>query len=104
MGRRLLDEHPVLVEAIREIDGLLADLGWPDAAGGSLCDELRRSAMRLLDLHALLASDALQLAAALACCDREPGGFGFVCLDEKLRAAALSQGFEVLPARVATGW
>ena len=58
---------------------------------------LRERAIRLLGLHALSAADALQLAAALEWCDERTTGAGFVCLDERLRAAALREGFDVLP-------
>lgn len=58
---------------------------------------LRERAIRLLGLHALSAADALQLAAALDWCEEQTTGAGFVCLDERLRAAALREGFDVLP-------
>ncbi len=59
--------------------------------------ELRESALRLLDLHPLRAADALQLAAALECCGARPRGFPLVSTDDRLRDAALRQGFDVLP-------
>jgi len=59
---------------------------------------LRFEAMMLLRLHRLRTGDALQLAAALDWADRRPTGLSFVCLDERLRDAALAQGFRVLPA------
>ncbi len=75
-----------------------------------LCDELmtaidfvtpsrpvRERAQRLLGLHVLRASDALQLAAALRWSQDQTKGLSFVCLDEKLRSAAEKEGFEVLP-------
>lgn len=58
---------------------------------------LRERAIRLLGLHALSAADALQLAAALDWCGEQTTGAGFVCLDERLRSAALREGFDVLP-------
>jgi predicted nucleic acid-binding protein len=60
-------------------------------------DELRDRAARLLDLHPLRAADALQLAAALDWCEERTGGAGFVCLDQRLRAAATREGFNVYP-------
>lgn len=63
-------------------------------------DELRSSALRLLAAHALRAADALQLAAALASVRGRPAGKDFVCLDERLRTAAILEGFTVLPAEV----
>lgn len=59
--------------------------------------DLRDEALRLLDLHPLRAADALQLAAALECAGARPRGFPFVCTDQRLRDAAIRQGFDVLP-------
>jgi predicted nucleic acid-binding protein len=61
-------------------------------------NRLRERAGRLLAAHPLRAADALQLAAALAWCDEAPHGTSFVCLDERLRGAARSEGFTILPA------
>lgn len=61
-------------------------------------EEVRRRAGRLLAVHPLRAADALQLAAALLWCENEPTGERFVCLDERLRGAARTEGFTVLPA------
>ncbi len=58
---------------------------------------LRGRAERLLRVHPLRAADALQLAAALIACEENPRTVGFVCLDERLRAAAIAEGFAVLP-------
>lgn len=58
---------------------------------------LRERAGRLLAGHPLRASDALQLAAALIWCDESPQGDTFVCLDERLAAAARREGFTVVP-------
>ena len=63
-----------------------------EPAGG-----LRERAVRLLVFHTLRAADAMQLAAALDWCEEQTTGAGFVCLDERLRAAALLEGFDVLP-------
>jgi uncharacterized protein len=60
-------------------------------------EELRDRAMRLLDLHPLRTADALQLAAALDWCGERTAGAGFVCLDQRLRAAAMREGFDVYP-------
>ena len=56
-------------------------------------DELRRRAGRLLSFHPLRAADALQLAAALVWCEEQPHGEAFVTVDERLREAALKEGF-----------
>lgn len=58
---------------------------------------VRNLAQRLLRTHPLRASDSLQLAAALVAAEDEPGGLGFVCLDERLLAAAQREGFAVAP-------
>jgi hypothetical protein len=57
-------------------------------------------ALRLLGVHPLRAADALQLAAALILVRDDPAGRAFVCLDERLREAALLEGFRVLPESV----
>jgi uncharacterized protein len=60
---------------------------------------VRRRAQRLLDVHALRAADALQLAAALVLVSDRPEGFEFVTLDDRLAEAAESEAFRVvLPA------
>ena len=58
---------------------------------------LRERAGRLLAGHPLRSADALQLAAALVWCDESPQGDAFVCLDDRLAAAARREGFTVLP-------
>jgi len=60
-------------------------------------EPLREQAIRLAKAHELRAGDALQLAAALAWADHKPSGMGFVCLDKRLRAAAVKEGFTVVP-------
>jgi predicted nucleic acid-binding protein len=57
--------------------------------------KVRDTALRLLRTHPLRASDSLQLAAALVAADGEPATLGFVCLDERLAAAAQREGFGV---------
>lgn len=60
-------------------------------------DELRLSIVRVSIRHPLKAADCFQLAAALAWCEGETNGKGFVCLDERLCDAAVDEGFDVLP-------
>ena len=50
-------------------------------------------ARRLLRVHPLKAADALQLAAAIAVAEDEPGSIGFVSLDGRLNEAAGREGF-----------
>jgi hypothetical protein len=45
----------------------------------------------------LRAADSLQLAAALLWTRGRPAGHDLVCLDERLREVAVSEGFAVLP-------
>jgi uncharacterized protein len=59
---------------------------------------VRRTAERLLRVHALRAADSLQLAAALVACDHDPISLDFVCLDTRLAGAARREGFRVLEA------
>ena len=60
-------------------------------------DAVRAKALRLLSVHPLRAADALHLAAALLWARDAPGGKELVCLDERLRDAALLEGFRVVP-------
>lgn len=95
--------------ARRERDGSLAESDA--AAANDQLDELatiwsevipsnqvRAMARRLLRLHTLRAADALQLAAAIIAAEHEPRSLEFVCLDDRLRAAASREGFRVIPA------
>lgn len=59
-------------------------------------EAVRLRAERLLSVHPLRVGDALQLAASLIWA-QEPRGLELVCLDQNLRAAALKEGFSVLP-------
>lgn len=59
--------------------------------------DLRLDAEALLTFHPLKTADALQLAAALLWCEGESGGREFVSLDDRLRQAADTEGFTVLP-------
>jgi hypothetical protein len=59
--------------------------------------EVRENAARALLLHPLRAAGSLQLAAALLWTRGRPAGHDLVCLDERLREAATSEGFAVLP-------
>jgi uncharacterized protein len=61
-------------------------------------NQVRTMARRLLRLHTLRAAHALQLAAAAIAAEHEPRSLEFVCLDDRLRAAASREGFRVVPA------
>ena len=82
----------VLRQALSRLDALVED-----ATMIVPTDPVRRRTRRILATHPLRAADALQLAAALAWCDDDPRDAGFVCLDERLREAALREGFRVFP-------
>lgn len=59
-------------------------------------DEVRVQAARLVDTHVLRTADAFQLGAALHGFENREKP-RFVCLDARLRGAALLEGFDVLP-------
>jgi uncharacterized protein len=63
-------------------------------------EEIREITRRLLQNYPLRAADSLQLAAALIWCDKTPKGHHLVCLDMRLREAAASEGFTVLPLKL----
>lgn len=67
---------------------------WFVIAAGS---QVLERATRLVRIHPLRAADALQLAAALTWAGDSPAGYDFVCLNQRLREAALREGFRVLP-------
>jgi len=69
-----------------------------DVNGIAPTEEVRRRAARLLATHALRAADALQLAAALVWCEDQPADEVLVSLDDRLRDAALREGFLIEPA------
>jgi predicted nucleic acid-binding protein len=57
---------------------------------------VRERAERLLRVHALRATDALQLAAALLSVSEQPRGRSFVTLDDALFEAADREGFDTI--------
>lgn len=57
---------------------------------------VRARALVLLARHDLRAADAAQLGAALLSAEDDPAGMTFVCLDERLAAAADREGLRVL--------
>ena len=62
---------------------------------------LRDTATRLLRVHPLRASDAVQLSSAVIASDREPSAIELVTLDTRLASAARREGFAVLGADAA---
>jgi predicted nucleic acid-binding protein len=61
-------------------------------------EAVRTTAQRLLRVHPLRAADSLQLAAAIVAAEGEAASLEFLCLDERLNAAATREGFPVLAA------
>jgi uncharacterized protein len=57
--------------------------------------DLRDAAIRMLRVHDLRASDALQLAAAYIASERRPANLEFVCRDDRLSRAAEREGFRL---------
>lgn len=76
--------------ALERLDAL-ADR-WHEIQPG---EQLRRTARRLLRVHVLRAADALQLAAAIAASEGDPGSLEIVSLDDRLNQAARREGFAV---------
>ncbi len=58
---------------------------------------LRERAERLLAVHPLRAADAFQLSAALLWARGRTAMHAFISFDTRLRAAAVREGFRVLP-------
>jgi len=85
-----------LAEAAQLLTGLAAAIEAADVVVPG--DEVCARALGLLAVHPLRAADALQLAAALLWCRGRTAGRDFVCMDGRLRTAALLEGFTVLPA------
>jgi len=91
---RLLREGRLAVADVRAAERRLHELrnGWDEVLPGEAC---RRTAERMLRVHALRAADALQLAAALIAADHDPRRLDVVCLDQRLSEAAGKEGFAV---------
>lgn len=83
---------PQREETARRMLQVLQD-AWVEITPG---EEVRRQAGRLLRLHALHASDALQLAAALLWAGTPPGG-EIVVFDHRLAVAARLEGLTPRP-------
>jgi len=76
------------------VDRLAAlELAWAEVQP---TDHLRELAIRLLRVHALRSSDALQLAAAIVAAEGHAGSLTVVSLDERLNLAAEREGLRVV--------
>ena len=78
-------------ELLRRLDALAAQ--WYEVSPGR---RIKVIARRLLRVHPLKAADALQLAAAVAVAEDEPGLIGFVSFDARLNEAAGREGFTLV--------
>jgi predicted nucleic acid-binding protein len=75
-------------EAFQRLDRLAAS--WIEVEPS---EEIKEVARRLLRVHSLRAADALQLAAAYRVSERRPPTLEIVTLDDRIRQAALKEGF-----------
>ncbi len=89
-------ENKITLDEERVFRGLVNALSetWNEICPS---EEARTLSSRLLLRYPLRAADSLQLAAALIWSGNHPEGFEFVCLDARLRDAAQTEGFSVLP-------
>lgn len=71
----------------------ILSLAWHEIPPG---DRVRDTAQMLLRVHDLRAADAFQLAAALQVAEGQAATLDFVCLDSRLSAAAIREGFTVV--------
>ena len=60
-------------------------------------DQVRKRALRLLEVHPLRAADACQLAAALVATQEDPGRLTMLTFDQRLKSSAIKEGFTVNP-------
>ena len=75
-------------EAFGRLDAIRP--AWVEVQPG---DMVRDTARRMLRVHPLRAADALQLAAAWLASEQQPSSLPFVTLDDRLRDAAVREGF-----------
>lgn len=62
-------------------------------------EKVRQRALRLLEVHPLRAADACQLASALVATQEDPERLVIVCFDQRLKNAAMKEGFIVNPIK-----
>lgn len=89
---RLARDGRLEANGLRQAERRLAELreGWHEVVPSEAC---RHTAERMLRVHPLRATDALQLAAALIASDHDPKRLEMVCLDERLSEACRREGF-----------
>ena len=66
-------------------------------------EKVRQRALRLLEVHPLRAADACQLASALVATQEDPDRLVIVCFDQRLKNAAIKEGFIVNPMKDENG-
>lgn len=93
---RLERDGVILWEGFESIAQGLLSL-WQTIDAVTAMDAVKQRARRLLRTHRLRGADALQLGAALLTASDDPPSIPFVCLDDRLAAAARREGFVVLP-------
>ena len=81
-------EEPAAVRAFDRLKQFAA--GWHEIDPS---DAVREAAVRFLRVHPLRAADSLQLAAAFVAAERRPASLEIVTLDDRLGAAARTEGF-----------
>jgi uncharacterized protein len=86
-----------MADAIGRLDALAA--AWQEVQP---VGHIRRTAIRLLRVHALRSADAMQLAAARAAAEDQPETLPVVTLDSRLAEAAQREGFGIV-SPAATG-
>jgi uncharacterized protein len=96
---RQIRDGSLRIEDERQARRVLQQLAdsWSEVQPSEL---LRGTAERLLAVHALTAADALQLAAALHWCQRQPINRDLVSFDTRIRDAAYKEGFTILPPHI----
>jgi hypothetical protein len=82
---------PSMNDGLRRLAGLAGS--WREVQP---VEVVRRTAIRLLRVHALRTADALQLAAAIVAAEGHPASLLLVTLDERLGQAAEREGFVVV--------
>jgi len=60
-------------------------------------EKVMNRAVRLLEVHPLRAADACQLASVLVATQEDPYRVSLICFDERLKEAAIKEGFVVNP-------
>ena len=82
---------PEITTALAKLEALRAS--WVEIDPSAI---LREIALRLIRVHPLRATDALQLAAATVASEHRPPSLQFVTLDDRLAEAASREGFPVI--------